>query len=313
MMPASHNMSGGTINSPDPCLATWVNFTNHFEAATFSPNIYYLAGNALFMASVMPISHGDEPDTPVFVPTIGPAFFPMGIPNILVNGIPAIALMSPCISNACNASSGAVMIPSAVNTFLMYRADEARDELRELARALTEAPVTDCELLDDGVGVVRIGTFTSATPAMVHGAISGLARRGMRSLSIDLRGSPGGEVIAAIECAGDFLAPGTLVCTLRDEDGDDVEHRARAGAHFTMPVTVFVDEKTASAAELFAGALQAHARALIAGKPTFGKGVVQTIASGGASGALERATVATCVLPNGASIQGRGLVPDVVL
>lgn len=313
MMPASHNMSGGTINCPDPCLATWVNFTNHPEAATFSPNIFYLAGNALFMASVMPISHGDEPDTPVFVPTIGPAFFPMGIPNILVNGIPAIALMSPCISNACNASSGAVMIPSAVNTFLMYRSDEARDDVRELASALAASPVTACDLLEDGVGVVRIGTFTSATPATLHGAIAALTKRGMRSLLIDLRGSPGGEVMGAIECAGDFLAPGALVCTLRDEDGDDVDHRARAGAHFTMPVTIFVDEETASAAELFAGALQAHGRAVIAGKSTCGKGSIQTIASHAESGALERTSVATCVLPNGASIEGRGLVPDVGL
>src|SRR5262249_42703156 len=146
-------------------------------AETFSPNIFYAGGNAIFQASVLAVSEGDEADTPLYAPTIGPAFFPLGLPNILVNGIPAIALMCPSISNAGNATVGAVMVPSAVNVFLMHAGGAAmtRADLEQLLRAL-EAPGGPGRgaLLSEAVGYIRIGTFTSAVPSMVYGAVRDL-------------------------------------------------------------------------------------------------------------------------------------------
>jgi len=328
MMPASHNTSGGIINAPDPCLATWVNFANMTDAAPFSPNVFWTAGNAIFQASILLMSHGDEPDTPVFAPTIGPAFFPMGIPKILINGIPAIALMCPSISNAGNATKGAVMIPSAVNVFMMFAASGTgaapsvaegpaaitREELEQLAGSLETPSGPGCGvLLSGGVGYLRIDTFTSAVPSMVYGAVRDLQAQGLTSLVIDLRDNRGGEVTAALELAGDFLPTGTLLCTLRDADGDDTDYRARAGTPWRVPLVLLVNRATASAAELFAGCLQAHGRALVAGERTYGKGVVQAVASRAEDGSLDRLSVADCRLPNGALIQGTGIEPDVAL
>jgi carboxyl-terminal processing protease len=323
MMIASNRNGGGTVNSPDQCLSQWVNFGNMAEASSFSPNILASGGNLIFMASELAISHGDEVDTGAYVPTIGPAFFPMGIPNILVNGNPGIALMCPVISNAGNTTQGSVVNPSPVNVFMMYAAAGqggspspamAPEALGQLEAALADPSGPGRgDLVSGEIGYVAIHVLSSSVPSMVHAAIRGLEARGMKTLILDLRDNGGGEVIAALELAGDFLEPGTLLATLRDGDGDETEYRARAGEPHRVPVLLLVNQRTASAAELFVGCLQANRRAVVAGQRTRGKGIVQTIVRREEDGAPERRSVALCLLPNGEAIHGIGIYPDVEL
>src|SRR5262249_12321233 len=131
------------------------------------------------------------------------------------------------------------------------------------------------------------------------------------ALILDLRGCPGGEALAAIELAGDFLDDGALVVTATDGDGDDTVYRARQGHPHRFPLFLLVDHGTASAAELFAGALRAHGRAVVVGERTYGKGTAQELVPGFAEPSAHYATVATFTLPNGEPIEGRGICPDI--
>lgn len=330
MQIASNRISGGIINRPDQCINTWTNFALMTDAVTFSPNVTAAGGNLIFMATVLAMSHGDEPDTPLFAPTIGPAFFPMGIPTILVNGNPAISMLCPSISNAGNATQGYVLIPSAVNVLMMFEAGGASssaetpegspvvpplrgEEVDELVSLLGDpgGPGRGT-LLPSGLGHVSLGVLSSATPSMIHGAVRSLVAQGARAILLDLRACPGGDLLAALEIAGDFLDSGTLLATLVDADGDETERRARPGSTWSMPVIVWVGPRTASSAEILAGTLQVHGRAVAVGQRTFGKGTVQRIESSPADGALRRSSVAHCLLPNGEPLTG-GIKPDIEL
>jgi carboxyl-terminal processing protease len=143
----------------------------------------------------------------------------------------------------------------------------------------------------------------------MYAAVSRWGRERVAALVVDLRGCPGGDVIAAIELAGDFLPAGALVVTATDGDGDETAYRAKGGDPYPFPLFVLVDGSTASAAEVFVGALRAHGRAVVVGEGTYGKGSTQTLLAGFAS--AHYATVATFTLPNGEPIEGSGVRPDI--
>jgi carboxyl-terminal processing protease len=130
----------------------------------------------------------------------------------------------------------------------------------------------------------------------------------MESLVIDLRGNPGGDAAAAITLAGDFLDSGSVVAVLTDGDGDETVYRARGPRPRMFPLTILVDRGTASAAELFAGSLQAYGRARLVGERTYGKGVVRAVVPS-ADGPRYDA-VAVFRLPDGRAPQRGGLSPD---
>ena len=117
--------------------------------------------------------------------------------------------------------------------------------------------------------------------------------------------------MSAIELAGDFLAEGTIVATVVDGDGDEVVYRSRSPRPYTFPVVLLVDRHTASAAEVFAGSLSAHGRAIVIGERTYGKGSAQTLVAGELG--PRYATIATVTRPDGEPLQGRGVEPDVVI
>jgi carboxyl-terminal processing protease len=315
MMPASNVLDGEITAYPDQCIETWVSVAEMKDAGNFSPNVLWTCGNAIFMASVLEVSHGDEVDFYMgYQPTLGTAEFPLGVPKVLVNGIPAITLGCAAISNDGNARQGIVSEPSPTKVFIMLAAGApagpamTRDEISALGEALRGPPGPARGVLFQDIGYHRIEVFSSNLPSRIHGAVAELASRGMKVLILDLRDNPGGEVAAALELAGHFLPPGTLLGTLRDADGDETEYRARPGAYWQFPLVLLVNRRTASAAELFTGCLQAHRRALVRGERTYGKGTVETVAVR-EDGRLGRVPVAMFLLPDGAEIQGIGVEP----
>ncbi len=170
--------------------------------------------------------------------------------------------------------------------------------------------------LGDGYGYVRITQFQERTAENVDEAIGEIAKANggsLRGLVLDLRNDPGGLLSQAVKVTDEFLDSGMIVYTDGRLDNQKQKYFAhKEGSHTDFPVVVLVNGGTASAAEIVAGALQDHKRALVLGTKTFGKGSVQTILPLDDSSAI-RLTTARYYTPNGRSIQATGIVPDIVM
>lgn len=166
------------------------------------------------------------------------------------------------------------------------------------------------QLLREGnrrVAYIQVGTFATSTPGAVAQAISELDPE---ALVLDLRNNGGGQVNAAVRLCSLFLKPGTEITSVHRKSGVDVLRALPAGPRFDGPLVVLLNENSASASELTAGALHDHDRALLVGHQSFGKGAVQRILPL-ADGSALKITTAHYRTPSGQSIEGRGLVPDV--
>ena len=185
------------------------------------------------------------------------------------------------------------------------RADTGRRETVTIKRAIVEQPsVPDAYIIERGIGYIDLSEgFNYTTDAEVGAAISKLKRAGMISLVIDLRGNGGGLVDQAVKVAGRFLPKGTLIVSQRGRTAaDGLEWVSNSVSPETMPLVLLVDENTASASEIVAGAFQDRDRALIVGERTFGKGLVQNVIDLPLQTGLTL-TAARYYTPSGRSIQ----------
>ncbi len=167
-----------------------------------------------------------------------------------------------------------------------------------------QAPSVDrAFLLKPGYGYVRVTSFEEKTGQQIKDAIEKLGGRNLKGLVLDLRKNPGGLVTAALDTASLFLQPKQSILTIRGRKvKETVESVPDTATPYTFPLAVLLDEKSASASEIVAGALQDHDRATIVGEPSFGKGLVQNVfpLSDGSGIAL---TTALYYTPSGRSIQ----------
>ena len=158
-------------------------------------------------------------------------------------------------------------------------------------------------LLSPGIGYIHLNGFEQKTPQEVLEAVVRLSTPPLKGLLLDLRNNHGGVVDAAIGVASLFLKPDTLVMTVRGRSSPEKAHRTTpASKQFDLPLIVLVNGDTASAAEVLAAALQEHDRAVIAGDPTYGKGVVQSVTALSENTGLAL-TTAQYFTPSGRSIQ----------
>ncbi len=183
-----------------------------------------------------------------------------------------------------------------------------------IERATIEVESVSARMLEPGYGYVRVSHFQSNTQSALDSAISELGNQSdndLNGLVLDLRNNPGGVLSAAVSVSDSFLDEGLIVYTDGRVDDAQLRYSARPGdAIEGAPMVVLVNEGSASASEIVAGALQDHQRALIVGKQTFGKGSVQTIQDLSDGGAL-KLTTARYFTPDGRSIQASGIVPDI--
>ncbi len=174
----------------------------------------------------------------------------------------------------------------------------------ELVPAELNTPtVKKAFLLKPGIAYMHISGFDRKTPREVEDALKRLGGEELKGLLLDLRDNYGGVLESAIQVASLFLRPGRAVLTARGRSIQEQTHYTRTGSpSFDLPLIVLVNGYTASASEVLAAALQEHDRALIVGEPTFGKGVVESVAalSEGTGLAL---TTAQYFTPSGRSIQ----------
>jgi carboxyl-terminal processing protease len=177
------------------------------------------------------------------------------------------------------------------------------------------ASVKGTRMLGDGVGYVRITEFSEPTAKSLLNAMEKLNAQQMKALVLDLRNNPGGLLTSAIQVSEIFLKKGTLIVSTRGRGGIPRQNPAYAGGvvHYPdFPMVILVNGGSASAAEIVAGALHDHKRAVLVGETTFGKGSVQNVLQI-ENGAALRLTTARYYTPSGLSIHEKGIEPDVVV
>jgi carboxyl-terminal processing protease len=203
-------------------------------------------------------------------------------------------------------------------TLTILRTGEKRPLDVTLSRAVIKVESVKYERKGD-IGYIRISSFSEKTDAGLKKAIADLKKQigpGLiRGYVLDLRNDPGGLLDQAIAVSDDFLTGGEVVST-RGRRADDTQRYNARGGDLTdnKPILVLINEGTASASEIVAGALQDHRRATIVGVTSFGKGSVQTIIPlGGQRGGALRLTTAKYYTPSGRSIQATGITPDIAV
>ena len=176
-----------------------------------------------------------------------------------------------------------------------------------VTRATINVPTVTSEMLDNKIGYLTISEFSDVTAAQFEENYSKLMKDGMKSMIIDLRGNPGGTVTAVTQIASELLPKG-LIFYMEDKNGEREEYTC-PGAAFDLPLVVLVDEYSASASEILAGAIQDAGIGKLVGTKTFGKGIVQNLYPLGDGSAI-KITVADYYTRNGRNIHKVGIEPD---
>ena len=161
------------------------------------------------------------------------------------------------------------------------------------------------------IGYISVSEFDEVTASQFKSAISELSKEGMEGLVIDLRDNPGGLLDVTCEMLDRMINKGLLVYTV-DKYGKRVDEDATDSDSFDKPVAILVNGNSASASEVFSGAMKDYKAATLVGTKTFGKGIVQSIVPFG-DGTAMKVTVSKYYTPNGVNIHGTGIEPDVVV
>ncbi len=181
-----------------------------------------------------------------------------------------------------------------------------------IVRDIIKLKSVKSKVLEDDIGYVRIIQFQQRTASDLSKALVKLRKESdVAALVLDLRNNPGGLLNSAVDVAGRFLPQGKLVVYIKGRDGSRTEYRTRGpGKPFDLPMVVLVNQGSASASEIVAGALKDWKRAVVLGVKTFGKGSVQTVVPLSDGSGL-RLTTAIYYTPKGTEIQSEVIVPDI--
>ena len=176
-------------------------------------------------------------------------------------------------------------------------------------RDIIEVQTVDYEMKDSKIGYILVSEFDSVTYDQFKEAMDALESQGMQGLVIDLRGNPGGSLTTVTDMLQLLLPEGTIVST-KDKYGNTEEITCDGKNEFTKPLAVLVNQYSASASEIFSGAVQDYGTGTIVGMTTYGKGVVQQLMDLD-DGTCLKVTIAEYYTPSGRSINGTGVEPDV--
>ncbi|MBP88567.1 MAG: peptidase S41 [Planctomycetaceae bacterium] len=206
-------------------------------------------------------------------------------------------------------------VEGSVVELVVLDASDAARRMR-LKRMRVEVPSVDQVSIIDpdyGVGYVRITSFQKTTNSDMDAALWKLHREGMRSLIVDVRSNPGGLLTASVEVADKFVSQGSIVSTRGRSSAEDFDYKAHKVGTWRVPLIVLIDSDSASASEIFAGAIRDHRRGTLVGQRSYGKGSVQGIFPLSIANAGVRLTTAKFYSPAGHPISRRGVHPDVVV
>jgi carboxyl-terminal processing protease len=217
-----------------------------------------------------------------------------------------------------NADKAADLLQGPENTSarvtLVSPGQPARDV--EVRREQVDVPsVDDVKILDPSAGIAyfRLNSFQETTDREVNDALWKLHHQGMKSLIIDLRGNPGGLLKSAVDVIDRFVPRGTIVSTRGRNGQENQTYRATKGERYTwsVPLVVLIDGDSASASEIFAGAIRDHERGVLVGRKSYGKGSVQGIFSLRTADTGIRLTTAKFYSPKGKPFSKVGVEPQI--
>lgn len=177
-------------------------------------------------------------------------------------------------------------------------------------RRKVEIPTVDSKMLESQTGYIQITEFDQVTAEQFKEALNHLKKEGMKSLIVDLRGNPGGMINIVTDILDEILPKGLLVYT-QDKNGEKTEYNSNK-KELGLPLAVLVDENSASASEIFAGAIKDYEYGTLIGSKTFGKGIVQVLLPL-SDGSAVKMTTAKYFTPKGNYIHGVGIEPDINL
>ncbi len=183
-----------------------------------------------------------------------------------------------------------------------------------LTRAIIQIPSVESKMLKKDVGYIRIKSFQGNTYRDLRSALKELKSAKFKGLVLDLRDNPGGLLDQATRVADTFLTSGTIVTTSSNDPSQSDKKVAQPDStERDYPIVVLVNQGSASASEIVAGALKNHDRAVTVGSSTFGKGSVQVLHDFPSDGSALKLTIAQYLTPGEVSIQGVGITPDVAI
>lgn len=191
----------------------------------------------------------------------------------------------------------------------VLRGDNSEEITVTATRGTIEAQTVSQELKENGVGYIRISEFDSVTYEQYKSALEDLEANGMQSLIVDLRNNPGGNLVTVCDILDLMLPEGKIVYT-KDKNGEQNVFTSDEEHQFTKPLVVMMNGYSASASEIFAGAIQDYGIGQIVGTQSYGKGVVQQIFDL-KDGTSLKLTIAEYFTPNDRNINGEGITPDV--
>lgn len=178
-------------------------------------------------------------------------------------------------------------------------------------RDAVEAKTVSYTLLDNNIGYLSISQFEEVTTKQSKAAVEDLQSQGMKGLVIDIRNNPGGLLDTVVGMLKYMLPDGLIVYT-EDKQGNRKEYKGQDNDEFNLPLAVIVNGNSASASEIFAGAIQDYGKGTIIGTQTYGKGIVQTVKPL-TDGSAIKFTIAKYFTPKGQDIHGKGVTPDMVV
>lgn len=190
---------------------------------------------------------------------------------------------------------------------LIHREGE-EDKTYTITREVIKVQTVSSKMLDSMLGYIRISNFSENSGAEFKDALKKLERENMRGFILDLRQNPGGVITSCIEIANEIVPKGPIVSVIQRDGEKEIFSSDLEQAKY--PIIVLLDRNSASASELLSGALQDTKAALIVGETSYGKGSVQTVIPMFQDDGL-KLTIAKYYTPNGRSIDGTGIKPDV--
>ena len=178
-------------------------------------------------------------------------------------------------------------------------------------RRKIESPTVSYEVKKDNIGYIAVSSFDNVTTNQFKEALTELQKKKVKGVVIDLRNNPGGNLDVVVDMLDLFLPKDKLIVYTEDKNGKRQDtYKARKPIAFSVPMTVLVNENSASASEIFAGTIKDYGLGKIVGKTTFGKGIVQTVVPLNDGSAI-KFTIAKYFTPKGKYIHGKGIKPDV--
>ena len=190
---------------------------------------------------------------------------------------------------------------------------DGREITFTVTRARIEVEFVSYKMLEDKIGYILVSEFEETTADQFSAAIADLEKQGMKGLVVDIRNNPGGLYNIVCDMLDRILPKGSLLVYTEDKYSRKAYEYAETTDTVDIPIAVIVNGNSASASEIFSGALQDYGKAVIVGTQSFGKGIVQSVIPIMYDGSGVKLTSSRYFTPNGVCIHGTGITPDVVV